>query len=76
MTQLKTAMPSIKVMPPTDSSRIGYQQVQGAMGPGATGPMQIVAPASQALRVGRVAQRDPGIAALLPQPRRATATPS
>ena len=42
VTQLKTAMPSIKVVPTSDSSRIGYQQVQAAMGPGSTGPLQIV----------------------------------
>ena len=66
VTQLKIAMPSIKVIPTSDSSRIGYQQLQEAMGAGATAPMQIVAPASQALRVARVARRDPGIAALLP----------
>ena len=48
VTQLKIAMPSIKVIPTSDSSRVGYQQVQAAMGPGATGPMQIVAPAAQA----------------------------
>ena len=66
VTQLKIAMPSIKVVPSADSSRVGYQQIQAAMGPGATGPMQIVAPAAQATRVAHVAQRNPGIAALLP----------
>ena len=45
-TQLKIAMPSIKVIPISDSSRVGYQQVQAAMGPGATGPLQIVTPAA------------------------------
>ena len=45
VTQLKTSMPSIKVVPSSDSSRVGYNQVQAAMGPGATGPLQIVAPA-------------------------------
>ena len=35
-----TAMPSIKVVPSADSSQIGYQQVQAAFGPGATGPLQ------------------------------------
>ncbi len=66
VTQLKIAMPSIKVIPTSDSSRVGYQQVQAAMGPGATAPAQIVAPAAQATRVAHVARRDPGIAALLP----------
>src|SRR4029079_9362906 len=31
VTQLKTAMPSITVVPASDSSRVGYQQVQAAM---------------------------------------------
>ena len=66
VTQLKTSMPSIKVVPTSDSSRIGYNQVQAAMGPGATGPLQLVAPASQAATVARVAARDPGIAQVLP----------
>jgi putative drug exporter of the RND superfamily len=66
VTQLKVAMPSIKVVPSADSSRVGYQQVQAAMGPGATGPMQIVAPAAHATQIAHVARRDPGIAALLP----------
>ena len=59
-------MPSIKVVPDGDSSRIGYGQVQVAFGPGATGPLQIVAPASKAPSVARLARQDPGIAAVLP----------
>jgi putative drug exporter of the RND superfamily len=66
VTQLKIAMPSIKVIPTADSSRAGYEQIQAAMGPGATGPIQIVATATQAAQVAHVAQRDPGIATLLP----------
>jgi putative drug exporter of the RND superfamily len=65
VTQLKTSMPSIKVVPTTDSSRVGYNQVQAAMGPGATGPLQIVAPTAQATLVARLAQRDPGIAQVM-----------
>jgi RND superfamily putative drug exporter len=66
VTQLKTSMPSIKVVPTTDSSRVGYNQVQAAMGPGSTGPLQIVVPASQAASVARIAQGDPGIAQVMP----------
>ena len=47
VTQLNTAMPSIKVVPQGDWSRIGYNEVQRAFGPGATGPLQIVAPAAR-----------------------------
>jgi RND superfamily putative drug exporter len=66
ITQLRTSMPSIKVVPTGDSSRVGYNQVQAAMGPGATGPLQIVAPAPQAAVVTRIAQGDPGIAQVIP----------
>ena len=74
VTQLKTAMPSIKVVPTGDSSRVGYQQVQAAIGPGATGPLQIVAPAGRAAQVARIARRDPGIARAAAGPDRAAAT--
>ncbi len=66
VTQLKTAMPSIKVVPTNDASYIGYQQVQKAFGPGATGPLQIVTPAAQARTAARVARHDSGVAALMP----------
>jgi RND superfamily putative drug exporter len=63
---MKTAMPSIKVIPTSGSSRIGYDRARAAFGPGATGPVQIVAPARRAGAVAQLAAHDPGIAALLP----------
>ncbi|HSO97714.1 MAG TPA: MMPL family transporter, partial [Solirubrobacteraceae bacterium] len=66
VTQLKTAMPSIKVVPTSDSSRIGYQQVQAAMGPGSTGPLQIVTFAPRAAQALAVARHDPGVAEVMP----------
>ncbi len=66
VTQLDTAMPSIKVVPSGDSSRVGYQQVQAAFGPGATGPLQLVAPAGAAATAEATAQSDPGIAQVMP----------
>jgi putative drug exporter of the RND superfamily len=66
VTQLKTAMPSIKVVPTSDGSRIGYNQVQAAFGPGSTGPLQIVVPATQAAAARQAVTRDGGIAALAP----------
>ena len=60
---LKTGMPSIKVVPKTDGSRVGYAQVQQAFGAGAPGALQIVAPGSEAAHVASLARRDPGIAA-------------
>jgi RND superfamily putative drug exporter len=64
--QLKTSMPSIKVVPSSDSSRIGYDQVQAAMGPGATGPLQLVTSAAQATTVTAIVKADPGIAQVMP----------
>ena len=66
VTQLRTAMPSIKVVPTSDGSRIGYNQVQAAFGPGATGPLQIVTPTAQAQAAQSITGRDAGIAALMP----------
>ena len=67
-------MPSIKVVPRGDPSREGYDQVQSAFGPGATGPLQIVAPAAQAPRAAAVATHDPGIAQVLAAAARAAAS--
>ncbi|HZC74549.1 MAG TPA: MMPL family transporter [Gaiellaceae bacterium] len=63
---LKTGMPSIKVVPKSDSSRIGYTQVQRAFGIGAPGALQIVAPRAEAARVAAIARHDPGIASVTP----------
>ena len=63
---LRTGMPSIKVVPPGDSSRIGYTQVQAAFGPGSPGALQLVAPARDAAALAATAKADPGIAAVMP----------
>ena len=61
---LKTGMPSIKVVPKQDSSRIGYAQVQQAFGAGAPGTLQIVGPRQNAAAVASVVRRDSGIASV------------
>jgi len=63
---LKTGMPSIKVVPTHDGSRVGYTQVQQAFGIGAPGALQIVVPARDAAAVSALAKRDPGIARVSP----------
>jgi RND superfamily putative drug exporter len=63
---LKTGMPSIKVVPANDGSRVGYAQVQQAFGPGAPGTLQIVAPKPDAPAAAAAARRDPGIASVSP----------
>jgi RND superfamily putative drug exporter len=71
---LKTGMPSIKVVPKTDSSRQGYALVQEAFGPGAPGQLQIVGPNSNAGAASAVLARDPGIARVFQVRRNQTGT--
>jgi RND superfamily putative drug exporter len=59
---LETGMPSIKVVPETDGSRVGYGRVQQAFGPGAPGTLQVVVPAAQADQASEALAADPGIA--------------
>jgi RND superfamily putative drug exporter len=63
---LKTGMPSIKVVPNHDGSRVGYTQVQQAFGPGAPGALQIVAPQHGAAVLAAAVRHDPGIARVSP----------
>jgi RND superfamily putative drug exporter len=63
---LKTGMPSIKVVPTSDGSRVGYVQVQEAFGNGAPGALQIATTQRDAKRVAAIAKADPGIAQVLP----------
>jgi RND superfamily putative drug exporter len=63
---LRTGMPSIKVVPTHDGSRVGYTQVQAAFGVGAPGALQIVAPQTRAAAIETVARRDAGIAQVSP----------
>ncbi len=66
---LRTGMPSIKVVPSGDHSRLGYRQVTDGFGPGAPGALQVVTPSAQSARVVSALRADPGIArALPPQP--------
>jgi len=62
---LKTGMPSIKVVPKRDHSRAGYDAIETAFGPGATGTLQIVAPNTEAAQTAETARRDPGIARVM-----------
>ncbi len=63
---LRTGMPSIKVVPQGDSSRVGYEQVSAAFGPGAPGLLQVTAPVAQARRVSAQLGDEPGVAMTLP----------
>jgi RND superfamily putative drug exporter len=63
---LDTGMPSIKVVPEDDSSRVGYVQVQESFGPGAPGTLQIVSSAEDATQVVGQLNLDEGIAGVQP----------
>ncbi|MFS3130196.1 MMPL family transporter [Nocardioides sp. Bht2] len=71
---LKTAMPSIKVLPTDASARVGYDRVQEAFGVGAPGSLQVITSADSAADSTAVLEADPGIAMTMPAQPAATGT--
>ncbi len=69
--RLDTGMPSIKVVPESDSSRIGYGLIQESFGDGVPGTMQVIAPAAAAAAAERALGDDPGVMRVLPAQRSA-----
>mgnify|MGYP006913813398 CR=1 FL=1 len=63
---LKTAMPSIAVLPDDASARLGYTEVQRAFGPGAPGTLQIVVPSEHADAAAATLREDSGITGAMP----------
>ena len=63
---LRTAMPSIKVVPSNSSSRVGYEQVQHAFGVGAPGQLQVIIPVAKLARAQRILEHDRGVAGVMP----------
>jgi RND superfamily putative drug exporter len=61
---LETGMPSIKVVPKNDPSRVGYRQISAAFGPGMPGTLQVTAPRSEGAATVAVLRADSGIAAV------------
>jgi len=62
---LDTGMPSIKVVPASDSSRVGYEQVAESFGPGAPGTLQVLSGQAQSEAALRDLESDPGIAQVM-----------
>ncbi len=58
----RTGMPSIKVVPQGDHSRVGYEQVSDAFGPGAPGLLQVDRTAGRGPARRRAVAGRPGIA--------------
>jgi RND superfamily putative drug exporter len=61
---MKTGMPSIKVVPKSDSSRVGYEQLSAAFGPGMPGTLQAIAPRAEGAATVAALSADGGIAAV------------
>jgi RND superfamily putative drug exporter len=66
---LRTAMPTVGVLPADTSARVGYERIQGAFGAGAPDELQVVAPASESGRVRAAFEHGSGIAAAPPERR-------
>ena len=63
---LRTGMPSIAIIPSSQTARAGYTQVVDAFGPGAPGTLSIITPAGEQQHAVAVLEQDSGIAAALP----------
>lgn len=63
---LDTGMPSIKVVPETDHSRIGYERMAGEFGAGTPGTLQVVTTGADAGEVNAVLGSDPGVDRISP----------
>jgi RND superfamily putative drug exporter len=67
---LRTAMPTIGVLPADASARAGYERLQNAFGAGAPAELQVVAPASESGRVLAALEHSSSVAATAPPERR------
>ncbi|MDP9092955.1 MAG: MMPL family transporter [Actinomycetota bacterium] len=63
---LHTGMPSIAIIPQSQTAHAGYKQVVSAFGPGAPGTLSILTPAGEQPQTVRVLAADTGIAAAIP----------
>jgi putative drug exporter of the RND superfamily len=63
---MKTGMPSIKVVPTDDPSRVGYQQIGAAFGPGAPGALQVVVSQDEAAAASTILKSDRGVTGVAP----------
>lgn len=63
---LKTAMPSIKVLPANEQARRGYEQISASFGAGAPATLQVVAKSHDAPAITDTLRSDPGISKTFP----------
>ena len=63
---LRTGMPSIAIIPQTQTARAGYNQVVDAFGPGAPGTLSVLTPTTAQAQTTDALAKDTGIAATMP----------
>ena len=66
VTALRTGMPSISIIPASQSARAGYTQLVDAFGPGAPGTLSVLTPLADTPAALTTLGADHGIAAALP----------
>lgn len=66
VTSLRTGMPSIAVIPQSETARAGYNDVVSAFGPGAPGMLSVLTPLSSQGQTRAALGSDRGVAAVLP----------
>ena len=67
---VRTAMPTVGVLPSDASARVGYEQLQDAFGAGAPAELQVVAASSESRRVLTTLERSRGVEVAGPPERR------
>lgn len=63
---LRTGMPSIAIIPQTQTARAGYNQVVDAFGPGAPGTLSVLSPVGAQQKTTAVLASDSGVATTMP----------
>ena len=63
---LRTGMPSISIIPNSETARAGYTQVVDAFGPGAPGTLEILTASDAQTQTQAVLAHDVGVAATIP----------
>jgi RND superfamily putative drug exporter len=63
---LRTAMPTVGVLPANASARVGYEHIERAFGAGAARELQVVAPVRESQRILAALHHVPGVRAVAP----------
>ncbi len=63
---LRTGMPSIRIIPASQTARAGYNDVVNAFGPGAPGTLSVLTPNREQAQTAKVLAHDSGLAAAIP----------